>query len=61
MEMPLTVTILFVPTFLFAKVALVKFVVKVSPATRLSESATLAVDVASYVLSDAVAVTVKDL
>ena len=55
-EMPVAVTVLAVPTFLFAKLA-VPLTVNESPAIRSSEYVTLAAVSASYVLFDAVMVT----
>ena len=60
MLMPLTFMVLPVPTFLFAKVGGRVAVVKTSPATRSSESVTVAAVVPSYTLFTPDAVTVRD-
>ena len=56
-EMPLTVTVLAVPTFLLAKVALVGLALSTSPATRLSVSVAVALVPPSYTLLTPVALT----
>ena len=59
MAMPVTDTGLLVPTLLSAKDAVVSVSVSTSPATRLSESVTVAFMFPSYRLCTPVAVTVK--
>ena len=58
-EMPETVTVLPVPTFLLAKVAVVELSVNTSPATRLSDRLTVALVVPSYGLVTLTRVAVK--
>ena len=57
--MPLTVTVLALPTFLSANVAVVRLSVTASPLMWLSESVTVAAVVPSYTLLVPVAVTVR--
>src|SRR2546425_12613340 len=58
--MPLTLTVLAVPTFLSAKLAAVKLVLRVSPLKRLSKRVAVAVALPSYTLFTLVALTTNE-
>ena len=57
--MPATVTVLLVPTFLSAKLAVARLSVRTSPETRLSDRVGVATTVPSYVLLTPAALTTR--